>query len=136
MYKGLRKKARNAIQPAPQTCSKNDSNVSAEHDLPQSDPSPNWPIGPTRGGIRLIIEVADGDLGLSKNACIGHAFCREGKPEGAGFVILLHEMNAVGPKRGIFCWLALDANERKILGIDPDAALEQVFILALRAEPG
>src|SRR5208337_30987 len=83
-------------------------------------------------GIRLIIEVANRDVGSPKDACFGHAFCREGEPERAGFVILLHEMNAVRPKRRIFCWFALDSNDRKILGIDPDAALEQVFILALR----
>src|SRR5271165_645233 len=82
--------------------------------------------------IRLIIEVANRDLGFSENACVGHAFCRDGEPKGAGFVILLHEMNAMRPKRRIFCWFALDSNDRKILGIDPDAALEQVFILALR----
>src|SRR5271169_661773 len=36
-HEWLRKKTGNAIQPASQACSKNDSNVSIEHDLPQSD---------------------------------------------------------------------------------------------------
>ena len=54
-----------------------------------------------------------------------------GKPEFADFLILAHKLRAGDPKGERLGWMAGDPDYRVVLGVDPNPAFEQVFVLAL-----
>src|SRR5271165_2641 len=91
-----------------------------------------WARGPTRGfRKRGIIEVANADIGAVKDQRFGEAGGLDRIPERTALAVLLHEVNTTCPEGWTLCRLTLNARDRKIFRIDPDASAEQILVTTL-----
>src|SRR5208337_4923690 len=69
---------------------------------------------------QLVIQIPDGKYRLTAEPHIGNGLVKHGQVELANFLVLMMDLRALGPERGVLRRLGRDARNSKILRIDPD----------------
>src|ERR1700733_718460 len=95
-----------------------------------------WPLlmSVALGGdsiIRRIVEILNVHFRGAEDADIGHRTVGYRKPERAILVVLVNEVNALKPEGRILGRLALNTNDRVFVGVHPDSASGEIFVLGL-----
>src|SRR5271165_6591039 len=78
-----------------------------------------------------VIEIANADIGGAEDPRVGGAGGRFRKPERATLAVLLDEVNAARPERGVLGRLTLNAGDRIVFRVHPYASAEQILVTAL-----
>src|SRR5215469_11060435 len=94
--------------------------ITSLHDLVTLRCFVRWPV----------IDIADADVGAVEDHCLGEACGLNRVPESTALAVLLDEVNTARPEGWILSRLTLNARDRKILRIDPDAAAKQILVAA------
>src|SRR5215469_108963 len=79
-----------------------------------------------------VIEIADGNVSAAEDYRFRDAGGIRGKPEGSILVVLLDEVNTVRPEGWAFGRLTVDAGDRIIFSINPNAPAKQVLVSTFR----
>src|SRR5208283_2008565 len=74
---------------------------------------------------QLVIQIPDCQYGLPAEPNIGNGLVERRQVELADFLVLMMDLRAFGPERGVLRRLGLDTGNSEILRIDPDGSAVQ-----------